>query len=93
MKTIWIAREANGNTDNCRVFFTRQEAEDAAHGYYAHMTERERRENTVSLESWPVDVSNDDPRTAEELWSDLLYDGDESLYGDPATWEEITREY
>ena len=93
MKTIWVARSANNNTDHYKAFFNRQEAESAACTMYGYLTDRERLGNTVSLESWPVDIPYDDPRTAEELFSDLLNDGDESLYGDPATWEEITREY
>ena len=93
MKTIWIARCADNNSDHYKAFFNRQEAESAACTMYWYLTRRERLENTVSLESWPVDIPDDDPRTAEELYADLLCDGCESLYGDPATWEEIAREY
>lgn len=92
MKTIYIARSANDNTDSIRVTFRRDEARREARCLYDHLTDRERRVNTVSVEAYRVDVSEDDPRSAEQLYNDLMADGDDALFGDPAEWEEIRDE-
>lgn len=89
MKTIYIARSANDNTDSVRVSFSRDEAQREARYLFDHLTDRERRANTVSVEAYRVDVSEDDPRSAEQLYNDLMADGDDALLGDPAEWEEI----
>lgn len=88
-KIIWIAREANDNTDTMRCFFDKASAMNQAHVYLNHLTEKERAQNTVSVESWPVNVPDDDPRDAETLLDDLYDEGDYPFDGAPATWEEI----
>ena len=90
MKTIWIARSANDGADVMRCFFSREEALQTARMYFNHLTDREKKFNTVSVESHRVDVSDDDTRTAQELY-DWLYDISENAWiEDPATYEVIT---
>lgn len=89
MKTIYIARSANDNTDSIRISYSREEAQREARYQFNHLTDRERRTNTVSVEAYRVSVPEDDPRSAEQLYNDLMAAGDEALFGDPAEWEEI----
>lgn len=89
-KTIWIAREADDNSDAYKAFFDREKAETAALGYYEHLIDRERKKRTVTVEGYPVEVADDDTRTAEELCRDLLMDDELAMF-DPEVYEEIRR--
>lgn len=90
MKPIWITRSANDSADAMRCFFSREEALQTAHMYFSHLTDREKKLTTVSVESHHVAVSEDDTRTAQELY-DYLYDISENGWiEDPATYEVIT---
>ena len=90
MKTIWIARSANDNTDVMRCFFSREEALQTARMYFNHLTDREKKFNTVSVESHRVDVSEDDTRTAQQLYDWLCDISVDAWVEGPATYEVIT---
>ena len=89
MKTIWIARSANDNTDVMQCFFSKEEALQTAHMYYNHLTDREKKFNTVSVESYNADVSDTDTRTAEQLYCHLMDDYEVMVNG-PTTYEKVT---
>ncbi len=91
-KIIYIARVSDGNSDAYCAFFTHNEALSIAQEYAAHLTSKEKKDHTVSLESYTVTISDDDKRNAEDLFNALLLEED-SVTGDsnnPDTWEEIT---
>lgn len=80
MKRIYIAREADDNSDTYRAYFDRESAESMAWQYFTHLTARERRTRSVTVEGYLVPVDDDDPRDAETLWRDLLLDDDPATY-------------
>ena len=85
MKMVWIAREADENSDEMRVFFDRDNAESTAWMFFNHLTDREQQRVTVTLEGYQIDVPDDDDRDAEKLVNDMLiedtfpYDPDEYI--------------
>ena len=86
-KTIYIARVADDNSDAYRAFFGFDAAADCARSYAAHLTARELKTHTVTLEGYPTAIEDDDPRDAETLWHDLLNDDDSVTY-DPEIYKE-----
>jgi len=105
IKLIWIARSANSNTDSMAVYDDQASALDWAKDAYYHLTERERRANTVSVESYAVEVPDGDTRTARDIYDWLTdpYYSDEcgpqpdpDVYGgadpfaNPRTYDVIT---
>lgn len=88
MKRIYIAREADDNSDAYRAYFDRGSAESMARQYFDHLTAHERRTRSVTVEGYLVPVAADDPRDAEAVWSDLLLDDDPATY-DPDTCDVI----
>ena len=87
-KTIWIARIADDNSDAYRAFFTESEAAAQAAGYADHLTAKERNTQTVSVESYPVEVTAGDDRTAEQLYRDLVNEDDEQIMN-PDVYKEV----
>lgn len=80
MKRIWIARVADDNSDAYCACFDRESAESKARSYFDHLTARERRTHSVTVEGYLVPVADDDQRDAESLWRDLLLDDDPATY-------------
>lgn len=89
MKTIWIASSQGTYDGVSSAYFTREEAVDTAEYWWAHLTDKERRTTTVSVESWLADVDEDDLRDAETLYRDMIEDHGPLDSWDPITWEEI----
>lgn len=87
-KNIWIARVADDNSDAYRAYYGMESARDQAVDYFDHLTAGERRTHTVSIESYSVEVPDDDDRSAEALVRDLLLEDCEELLN-PDTYEEI----
>ena len=74
IKTVWIAREADENSDEMRAYFDRDKAESTAWMFFNHLTDRERQRITVTVEGYNVDVPDGDDRDAEKLVNDMLID-------------------
>lgn len=99
MKTLYIAREADDNTDDIFLSFDHDAAYREAEQMFDHLTKRERMTTTVSFETYRLDVPEDDPRTAEQLYSDMCYDDvfpidpDEYKKISPRTWGDYFEEH
>lgn len=87
-KNIWIARVADDNSDAYRAFYDMKSARKQAGNYFDHLTAGERKTHTVSVESYTVEVADDDERSADLLVQDLLVEDCEELLN-PDTYEEI----
>lgn len=86
-KIIYIARVADDNSDAYSVTFDPAEARRIAEMDKAHLTSRELKTNTVSIEAYTVDVPDDDTRTAQQVfddWSEGLV-----WMPDPEAYEEV----
>ena len=88
MKTVYIARVADNNTDDYKAFFDAKDARKYAEYFESHLTPKELKNNTISLETYILpDVAADDSRSATELVRDMLID--DTFPIDPNEYEVI----
>lgn len=88
---LYVARSFNDYTDDCRCFYDMKAARSEAVYLYGQLTAAERLTNTVAVEGYPLDLDDDDARSAMELFGDLLNVDDDRIRN-PEYYEEITRE-
>ena len=75
MKTLFITREATDHDDSCRAFFDFDSAMSEAIQIRNHLTDREKARTSISVETYHIDsVPDDDDRTAQDLFRDLMAD-------------------
>ena len=70
-KMLYIARVATQNSDDYIATFDKTEAQKQAYQYKGHLTERELKDHTVTVEGYSIDVPEDDNRTAKQVYFDL----------------------
>lgn len=92
-KALYITNTAAGGDsfDIC-VTFDHAEATEAARMEYQHLTEKERKGSTISVESYIIELAEDDTRDAKTLYHDLLEEDDDQLYN-ASTYEEYQPEW
>lgn len=83
MTKIYIARAASAFEDAYKAFATNEEAIRQANMFLAHLTDSEKKTNTVSVESYTIEGYDGTP---EEIFRDALIDDE---VGDPDTYEVI----
>jgi len=88
-KNLYVARTADSFEDTFKVFYNKEDATEAAKDMFYHLTARERGENTVTVETYLVTVEENDERTAEQLYSDLLDEESPEVLNIP-DYDEIT---
>lgn len=86
-KMIYIARVADDNSDAYSVTFDQAEARRIAEMDKAHLTERELKTHTVSIEAYKVEVPDDDTRTARQVFDD--WSAELVWMPDPEAYEEV----
>lgn len=87
-KTVWIAREADENSDVYSATFDHDEAVSKAGYYYDHLTDSERAGITVSVEGYDIEIDPDDGRSAEKLVKDMLIE--DTFPSNPDYYETTT---
>lgn len=86
-KMIYIARVADDNSDAYRATFDKAEARRIAESYKAHLTDRERRTHTVTVEGYMIEIADGETRDAQTLWDDMLIDDTAPIDADE--YEEV----
>ena len=83
-KIIYIAETGTDDNTTATAFFTEAEAQKEAEYLYDHLTNREKKTHTVSVQAFEIDCEAD--QSAEEAYRDwCLY----SDYTDPILYREI----
>jgi len=86
-KMIYIARVADDNSDAYRATFDKAEARRIAESYKAHLTDRERKTHTVTVEGYLIKIEDGETRNAETLWRDMMIDDTAPI--DANEYEEV----
>ena len=76
MKSIYVVRSANENTDSVEYLFDEASAIKMANRMYDDLTDKEKTANTVTVEQYDLPVDDHDNRTADQLARDM-YDLDD----------------
>lgn len=84
-KTVYIARESDDNTDTVKAFWSREAAAQAADMMLYHLTDRERKSTTVSIERYDLET---DATTAEEAFKAAL-DADDPAALNAIEYDEV----
>ena len=83
-KNVYIARVATATEDAYNAYYTREAAEKQAREWYNHLTERERKNHTVSVEMYIITAEQD--QTAKEAYTEAIY---HDMLTDPVEYTEI----
>ena len=77
--TLFVAREFDDNSDDFDVFFDAKTAHDHAEYLYHHLTVSERKRISVAVEGYPVEIEDDDVRSAREIYYELCLEDDDAI--------------